>query len=138
MRQKNCVPHITCLFIACVRSMRTLMGYTHYIHQLNYRMAVGHILKVKYLTDVLSSLRKYILCLAFLLTVSKWKVPGDGETRRSPWKTRVLLVVVAPSDCIYSHMFCCDRVLMCFFLLEALTSCLELLLHYLVNSAGHQ
>lgn len=82
MRQENCVPHITCLFIACVRSMRTLTGYTHYIHQLNYRRAVGHILKVKYLTDVLSSLRKYILCLAFLLTVSKWKVPRDGETQK--------------------------------------------------------
>lgn len=50
----------------------------------------------------------------------------------------VMLLVVTLSDCICSLIFCCDSVLMCFFLCEALTSCLESLVHYLVNSAGHQ
>lgn len=86
MRQENCLPHLTCLLIAFVRSMRILRGNTHYIHHLNYRKAVGHILKVKYLIDILSSLRKYILCLAFfadrVYAEGSLQVPGDGETQK--------------------------------------------------------
>lgn len=90
--------------------------------------------------------RKCILCSAFLLTVSMWKDHFGSREMMEPRNQKesmedtvlLLLVVVTLSDCIYSLIFCFNRVLMCFFLCKALTSCLELLVHYLVNSAGHQ
>lgn len=86
MRQENCLSHLTCLLIAFARTMRIVRGNTHYIHHLNYRKAVGHILKVKYLIDILSSMRKYILCLAFfadrVYAEGSLQVPGDGETQK--------------------------------------------------------